>query len=105
VETLGFEHLKKMYKEDLDLKEAYEACESPLMRDRSQWMDYLIQEGLLFKGTQLCIPNCLMRDKLLKENHNGGLAGHFFHDKTYAQLISLYYWTGMRSDVNKFVYK
>jgi hypothetical protein len=44
-----------------------------------------------------------MRDNLLKEKHNGGLAGNFSHDKTYAQLGSLYHWSGMRPDVNKFV--
>jgi hypothetical protein len=65
----------------------------------------MIQEGLLFKGSQLCILKCLMRDNLLKENHSGGLAGHFGHGKTYAQLSSSYYWPGMRSDVNKFVDK
>jgi hypothetical protein len=35
VETLGFEHLKDMYQEDLDFKEAYEACENPLLRDKN----------------------------------------------------------------------
>jgi hypothetical protein len=44
-----------------------------------------------------------MRDNLLKEKHSGGLAGHFGHDKTYAQLNYSYYCTGMRNDVNKFV--
>jgi hypothetical protein len=46
-----------------------------------------------------------MRDNLLKEKHNGGLAGHFSHDKTYAQLISSYDWPCMRSNVNKLVDK
>jgi hypothetical protein len=44
-----------------------------------------------------------MRNNLLKEKHNGGLARHFNHDKTYAQHNSSYYWPGMRSNVNKFV--
>jgi hypothetical protein len=44
-----------------------------------------------------------MRDNLLKEKHSGGLDGHFGHEKTYAQLSSLYYWPGMKVDVNKFV--
>jgi hypothetical protein len=44
-----------------------------------------------------------MRDNLLKEKHSGGLAGHFGHEKTFAQLSSLYYWPGMRADVKKFV--
>jgi hypothetical protein len=56
VETLGFEHLKEMYKEYPDLKEAYGACKNPLMGDISPWIEYLIREGLLFKGSQLCIP-------------------------------------------------
>jgi hypothetical protein len=88
VDTLGFEHFKEMYKEDLNLKEAYEACENPLIRNINQWMDYLIQYGLLFKGIQLCILKCSMRDNLLKEKHREGLVGYFGHDKTYARLNS-----------------
>jgi hypothetical protein len=99
VETLGFEHLKEMYQEDPNFKEAYEACKNNLLRDRSKWIDYMIQEGLLFKGSRLCIPKCSMRDNLLKEKHSGGLAEHFGHDKTYVQLSSSYYWRGMRHDV------
>jgi hypothetical protein len=48
----------------------------------------MIHEGLLFKGNQLCIPKCSMRENLLKEKHNGGLAGHFGHDNTFAKLNS-----------------
>jgi hypothetical protein len=44
-----------------------------------------------------------MRDNLLKEKHSGGLAGHFGHDKTFAQMNGSYYWPGMRMDVNKFM--
>jgi hypothetical protein len=46
-----------------------------------------------------------MRENLLKEKHNGGLAGHFGHGKTFAQLNSSYYWPGMRVEVKKFVNK
>jgi hypothetical protein len=84
VNTLGFEHLKDMYCDDTDFKEAYEACENPILRDMSQWAEYMIQEGLLFKGNQLCIPKCSMRDNLLKEKHSEGLTGHFGHDKKFA---------------------
>jgi hypothetical protein len=82
VETLGFKNLKEMYKEDADFKESYEACKNTLLGDRIPWTEYLIQDGLLFKGSQLCILKCSMRGNLLKEKHNGGLAGHFSHDKT-----------------------
>jgi hypothetical protein len=103
VKTLGFEHLKDMYCDDTDFKEAYEACANPVLRDRSQWIEYMIQEGFLFKGNKLCIPKCSMRDNLLKEKHSGGLPGHFGHDKTFAQLRSSYYWPGMRTKVINFV--
>jgi hypothetical protein len=105
VETLGFKHLKEMYTEDANFKGEYEACKNPLLGDRSPWNEYLIQEGLLFKGSQLCIPNFSMRDNQLKEKHSGGLAGHFGHDKTFAQLRNLYYWLSMREEVKKLMNK
>jgi hypothetical protein len=97
VKTLGFEQLKDMYCDDVDFREAYEIFENLVLIDRSQWGEYMIQEVLLFKGNQFCIPKFSMRDNLLKENHSGGLAGHFGHDKTFAQLSSSYYWPGMRT--------
>jgi hypothetical protein len=96
VKTFGFERLKEMYCDDPDFKEAYEACKNHVLRDRSQWIEYLIQDGLLFKGFQLCIPKCSMRENMLKEKHSGGLAGHFGHEKTFAQLKCSYYWPGIR---------
>jgi hypothetical protein len=95
VRTLGFDDLKDMYAGDADFGEVYEAAENPVLRDRSPWIDYMIQEGLLFKGNQLCIPNCSMRENLLKEKHNGGLAGHFGHDKTFVKLNESYFWPRM----------
>jgi hypothetical protein len=92
-----------MYVDDLDFREAYEVARNPVLRDRSQWIEYVIQDGLLFKGNQLCIPNCSMRENLLKEKHNGGLAGHFGHDNTFEKLRESYFWSGMRSEVKKLV--
>jgi hypothetical protein len=103
VKTLGFEHLNEMYQEDPDFKEVYEAYGNPLLRDNNSWAEYLIRDELLFKGSQLCIPRCSMRDNLLKEKDSGGLARHFGHEKTFAQMSSFYYWPGMRADVKKCV--
>jgi hypothetical protein len=50
VKTLGFYSLKDMYRDDSYFRDAYEACDNPVMRYRSQWVEYLIQDGLLFKG-------------------------------------------------------
>jgi hypothetical protein len=51
VKTLGFEHLKEMYQEDPDFKEAYESYGNSFLRDKNSWEKYLIQDGLLFKGS------------------------------------------------------
>jgi hypothetical protein len=103
VKTLGFENLKDMYGGDADFSEAYEAAENLVLRDRSPWIDFMIQEGLLFRGNQLCILNFSMRENMLKEKHSGGLAGHFGHDKTFTKLSKSYFWPGMRADVKRFV--
>jgi hypothetical protein len=42
VKTLEFEHLKDMYCDDTNFKEAYEACANPVLRDRSQRTKYMI---------------------------------------------------------------
>jgi len=63
----------------------------------------MIQEGLLFKRNKLCIPKCSMSENLLKEKHNGGLVGHFWKDKTFAQLSAFFFWLGMQNDVKIFV--
>ena len=56
----------------------------------------MIQDGLLFRNSRLCIPKCSMRDNLIREKHSGGLASHFGHDKTFEQLQYFYYWPKMR---------
>jgi hypothetical protein len=96
---LGFENLEDMYAGDANFAKAYEAAGNPVLRDRSPWMDYMIQNGLLFRGNQLCILNCSMRENLLKEKQSGGLAGHFGHDKTFVKLRKAYFWPKMRTDV------
>jgi hypothetical protein len=57
----------------------------------------------MFKGNQLCIPKCSMRENLLKEKHSGGLARHFGHDKMFAKLNESYFWPGMREEVKIFM--
>jgi hypothetical protein len=42
VKMLGFDDLRNMYTDDHDFKEAYEAVENPILRDRNQWIEYMI---------------------------------------------------------------
>ena len=54
VSTLGFENLIAMYKEDVDFKDIYVAYENPVTHNRSQWLDYVMQEGCCSK-TVSCV--------------------------------------------------
>jgi hypothetical protein len=42
VKTLGFDSLKDMYRDYTDFKDSYEACDNHVLRDRSQWIDYMV---------------------------------------------------------------
>jgi hypothetical protein len=50
VKTLGFDYLKEMYHDDPYFKESYEACANIVPGDKIQWIEFLIQYGLMFKG-------------------------------------------------------
>ena len=44
-----------------------------------------------------------MRENLIQEKYNGGLAGHFGIDKIVGQLSHYYFWPKMRAAVEKYV--
>ena len=75
-----------MYPEDPNFAKVWKACKEPIVVDSARWLDYLIQDSILFKGSQLCIPRSSMRENLVKEKHSGGMAGHFGQDKTISIL-------------------
>ena len=89
--------MKELYAQDSNFQEAFETCKSPIHYDGGKWEEFMIQDGLLHRNNQLCIPKCSMREKLIKEKHSGRLASHFGHDKTFEQLQHFYYWPRMRS--------
>lgn len=71
VKVIGFEVLKDLYEDDEDLGEIWKKCAEGPHRQFHQ------QEGYLFKGNQLCLPRCSLREMVLHDCHAGGLAGHF----------------------------
>ena len=42
VNVLGLEHLRDMYEEDAGFKEAYEACQNQVFKDRIPWIDFML---------------------------------------------------------------
>ena len=65
VQVLGFEYLKDLYEIDSDFQNAYRSCKNPVEVSRELWTDYMLQDGLLFKNSKLCIPSCSMRENLI----------------------------------------
>ena len=99
---MGLE-LSTLYLDDPNFGEAWEACTEPVTLDRTKWLDFMIQDSMLFKGSQLCIPRSSLRENLIKEKHNEGLARHCGRDKTITLVVENYYWPQLKQDVKKFV--
>jgi len=78
---------------DHDFGEVYGVCE------KSAEGKFYRHEGFLFREHRLCVPNCSMRDLLVRESHGGGLMGHFGVAKTLAMLQEHFYWPCMKRDV------
>jgi hypothetical protein len=67
VQVLGFDEMKELYNIDPDFFKAWRECIAPNLLDHmSKYDEYFIQEGMLFKGIQLCIPISDMRVNLIK---------------------------------------
>ena len=102
--VLGFNEMKELYDANPDFSKAWRECRAPNITDHiSKYDEYFIQEGMFFKGIQLCIPRISMRLNLIKEKHSGGLVGHFGIDKAMSLLKEKYYWRQMYKDVQNFV--
>lgn len=90
LESIGINSMKDMYQGDEDFKELYQVCQEMGDKYHKEFLDFILQEGLLFKGSQLCIPKGSMRENIVKEKHCGGLEGHFEISKT-LELVRIFY--------------
>lgn len=62
--------------------------------------DFLLHNGFLFRGNQLCVPDCSLRLQIIQELHG---EGHVGRDRTLQLVQSSYFWPGMRGDVQRYV--
>ena len=100
---MGIDSLKNLYVDDPYFGEAYKVCLTISNSYCIDFVDYLIQDGLLFKGSHLYIPKCSMRTNIIQEKHYGIMGGHFGIDKTLDIVKRSYHWPKMINDVKKFV--
>ena len=70
--------------------------------DASQGLstDYTIDDGFLFKGLCICVPQCSLRLQIIQELHN---EGHVGRDRTLQLVSQSYFWPSLRRDVERFV--
>lgn len=62
--------------------------------------DYTLQDGFLFKGLRLCVPECSLRLQIIRELH---CEGHVGRDRTLHLVTTSYFWPSLRKDVERFV--
>lgn len=93
--VFGLEHIKDLYKSDLEFSSKFLACE------HTAFNGYFRHNGYLFKEKKLCVPKGSIRELLVKEAHEGGLMGHFGVSKTLEFLKEHFYWPHMKIDVQK----
>ena len=96
VQYLGFDHIKELYKDDLDFSHIYQEC------SKGGHKDFFIHDAFLFKWKRLCVPQGSLRQSLVREVHGGGLMGHFGVAKTLDTLQEHFFWPHMRKSVQSF---
>lgn len=105
VQSIGIDSFKDMYPIDDDFTEAYKVCQDFENHFHGAYADFTLQDGLLFKGGQLCVPKGSMRENLIQEKQNGCLSGHFGLNKTLDLVQRFYCWPKMQRDIRRYVEK
>ncbi|KAK0588384.1 hypothetical protein LWI29_000317 [Acer saccharum] len=62
--------------------------------------EFLLVDGFLFRGNQLCIPDCSLRLQIIKESHG---EGHVGRDRTLQLVKGSYFWPTIQKEVEKYV--
>ena len=51
IEVVEFNELETLYPKDPNFVEAWKDLKEHITVDRTKWLDYMIQDGMLFKGS------------------------------------------------------
>ena len=65
--------------------------------------DFYIHDRFLMKSGKLILPHTSLHEKVIRDLHAGGLAGHLGRDKTIESVKDKYYWPILRRDVTTIV--
>lgn len=100
VRVEGFDVFRGLYPDDPDFTKVWRHCHMIASRTHKK---NSVHEGFLFKTQQLCVSKCSLRDEIVLESHQGGLARHFGRDKTLKLVQERFYWPKMGVDVTHVV--
>ena len=65
---------------------------------------FRLEQGVVwFKQKRMLVPKGKLRLTLLKECHDGPVAGHRGLKPTLAELVKNYYWPNLRDDVEQYI--
>ena len=98
--VIWFDRLKNEYSACPDFGIIYDEVSNG---NRYEYVNFLVENGYLFKVTKLCIPRTSFRDLLIWEMHASGLVGHFGRDKNIALVEDRFYWSSLKNDVTRIV--
>ena len=96
IQVVGFDFLKQGYGSCKDFSIIYATL---LAGDVGAYLDFLLHDGYLFKGTRLCLLSTSLQEQVIWELHSGGAAGHFGKDKTIAMTKDRFYWPSLKKHV------
>lgn len=71
IRVISFDDFRALYITDAFLAPIYARVTSTLD------VDYTIHDGFLFKGISICIPTCILREKIISEIHSSGHVGRY----------------------------
>ncbi|KAE8710906.1 putative CCCH-type zinc finger family protein [Hibiscus syriacus] len=90
----GFETFTDMYAADPSFGRIFQEV------TEGHCHDFVLHNEYLFRGLQLCIPDCSLRQQIISELHN---EGHFGRDMTLALISSDFYWPKLTSNMAHYV--
>ncbi|KAI5311988.1 hypothetical protein L3X38_041161 [Prunus dulcis] len=91
-----FEYAKG-YDTDIDFNLAYAKLQ------QGKTSEFQLKDGLMYKGTELCIPEDGDRLQWICEAHTSKVAKHFRVEKTLLNLRRYVYWPKMHLDVSRYI--
>ncbi|KAI9187093.1 hypothetical protein LWI28_024339 [Acer negundo] len=94
VQVPGFNSFRELYDSDPHFSEIMVA-----VREKKN-SEFVLVDGFLFRGNQLCIPECSLRLQIIMEIHG---EGHVGRDLTLQLVKASYFWPTIRKEVERYV--